>query len=327
MGREMLLYSEEDSDMSFEEFVDRIPNGYSGLVFNKIIQDPIGKSGSNPIWGNIYLYENGQIAQEPQVGLYKSYDWERPDSAYAEKLWSVLGKIMLDKCRVADIDIINDRINGGPAVLSYRIMDNSYEDLTNLNSIAFRKFDRQELKKFGGYMKIENLLEFIKLEVDNADNFKEIEQCIIETILLDSITNNADRHLDNWALIRDKNTNKYSLGLFDHSLSFIDMDAHAINSLNGWTSSYLLIDSPEKRKRFMKGDNGEKLVKYISTNYTEYFEEFSQKFQNRIGIFNEKLDMETGGIVPSVVKMNFGIKINKLNELSYKNKEGDEYGR
>ena len=327
MKKEMLIYSKENNDITFDKFVEKINSDYNGLVFDKIIKDPIGKSGTNPTWGRVFGYKNGQLSQDYQVGLYKEYDWERPESAHAEKIWSIIGKIMLDDCRVPDIDIINDKINDGAGVLSYRIMNNDFEDLTNLNSIVYRKFERQELKKYRGYIYIEDLFKAIKEEISDIDNYKKMEKSIIEVILLDSITNNADRHLDNWAMIRNKNTNQYSLGLFDHSSSFIGLDPRNRNSLNGWISSYLCIDPPEKWNKILIGSNGKKLTEYISQNYTKYYNEFLEKFEDRLKKFYEKIDGETGSISQRLIKSNFDLKLSKLNQLAHKNIEGVEYGK
>ena len=132
--KEFYLYRKHE-ETPFDEFVENIPKDFSGIIFKTIDSDTIGRSNGNPRWGNVFEYSNGKIA-EKGIAIYKEPDYDVIDGAYAEKLWSVLGKLVLPNCRIPDIDIINDkRYSEGPGVLSYSIVDKQKEDMVDIRTI------------------------------------------------------------------------------------------------------------------------------------------------------------------------------------------------
>ena len=264
------------------------------VVFKEIQKDTIGSSSSNPTWGYVYDNEDGNLTYKG-IGLYKEYDYDFPNAACSEKIWSILGKNILRNVRIPEIDVVqeNPREQG---IISYRVLDNDAEDLIHITDVLFNKFERDDLKKQRDIFHLKDILECIQIQVQDHQNYKQIEKAVIQTILLDSITNNRDRHANNWALIRNKKTNHYDLAVYDHSIAFIDMlEERAHLTVNGWVSSYIITDEgPKKREIGEKGDN---LVKYIFDNYKEYFDEFYTKF-------DENLDNAIEEISNSGLKMN-----------------------
>jgi len=43
------------------------------------------------------------------TAIYKEPDYDNDCGPYAEKIWSILGKIMLPNCKVPNIEIIRDK--------------------------------------------------------------------------------------------------------------------------------------------------------------------------------------------------------------------------
>ena len=108
-----------------------------------------------------------------------------------------------------------------------------------MKTLLFYKFDRQTLDNLKSVIHIEDLLECIKIQVDDEENYRQVESQVVQALLLDCVTNNADRHANNWCIVRDKITNTYTVGVFDHSSSFIDMMSERNNAtMNGWTIFY-----------------------------------------------------------------------------------------
>lgn len=292
------------------------------IVFKVKFRDTRGNSASNPVWGQVYDNSDRNLTYRG-VGLYKEFDYDFPKAAEAEKLWSIIGKKVLPQVRIPDIDIVKEYANER-GIISYIIVDNDKEDLIHMTDVFFNKFEREQLKKQRDLQKLEDILECIKIQINNPENYKEIEKQVIQTILLDSITNNRDRHANNWALVRDKDTSYYELALFDHAVSFIDMiDEKKHLTIDGWVGSYIITDE-ERRKKDL-GETGKNLVKYICENYSEYFDDFCTKFDS---VFDE--------IMKEVTDFNLNIDTKRLNKrlqekrsylrYLYNEREGIEYG-
>lgn len=264
------------------------------MLFREIQRDTIGKSSSNPTWGYTYYYNNGKLKYKG-IGLYKEYDYDAPNAAYSEKVWSIIGKNILDNVRVPNIDIVEEHYKE-PGIISYRLLDNDKEDLIHIKDILFNKFERTELKEKRNIIYIEDVLECIKLQINDDENYNKIKRNIIQTLLLDAITNNADRHSNNWALIRNKITSEYELADFDHSSSFVDMfEDRRHFTANGWVSSYTSVNPTNDKTKM--GSCGDEMIKYISKNYREDFEDFFAKFNDKLPnilqeIRNENLDID-----------------------------------
>ena len=270
-----IIKKEETLNSFYEEDVD--------LIFKQVQKDTIGKSSSNPIWGYIYT-KKGEELESFSVGLYKEFDYDVPRAAFSEKIYSILGKKVLKGVRVPDIDIVEETKNQ-PGIISYRLLDNDKEDMMHITDILFNKFEREDFKKCREIFKLQDILESLKLQVKDENNYKELEKNVVQTVLLDAVTNNCDRHINNWALIRNKETSYYELACYDHSASFLDIleERRAAVTRSGWTGSYLRID--DKRNISLGGEVGDILIKYISENYTEHYEDFCEKYDNSLEDF------------------------------------------
>ncbi len=261
-----------------EDKPDVIPEGIVYLY--KKQRETRGNSGSNATWVEVYTSEH-----DGDIALYKEYDFDMPLAAYAEKIWSIIGQGVLENTRVPNIDIVNNP-KLGDGIISYRIMDNSLEDMMHIKDILFNIYDRTEMDKHRNIFSIDEVLQAVRKEIVDEQNYKEVEKAIIQTIILDSVTNNADRHTTNWALVLDKSTNPhYQLALFDHSsalgrmMEYTPASTYNTYGDNRWTSSYL---QTERRESRGVGEEGKKLIRYIAEKYPEYFEEFTNRFSERI---------------------------------------------
>lgn len=117
-------------------------------------------------------------------------------------------------------------------------------------------------------------------------NYANLEKGILHTALLDAITNNIDRHLSNWAIIRNKNTGKCLLGVFDNTLSFIDMSSVKPFAISGkWSESSIYIE-PIK-----KCTSQEEVCEYIARNYPEQFADFIDIMKDKLPEYSEAIGM------------------------------------
>lgn len=275
------------------------------IIFQELQRDTIGKSGSSPTWGDVYLNQNGKL-EYLGIALHKGYDYDWPKAAYGEKAWSIMGKALLDgKVRVPNIDIVEDK-SRNEGIISYRLMNNDKEDMIHIKDTLFNKFEREEIKSKKDIFALNEILECVKLQIGNEENYGEVEKGIINVLMLDSITNNGDRHALNWALVRDKITNRYELAAFDHSSAFVDMFEDKSYILGrGWNSTYITVDD-NKKKNYI-GNDGEKILRYISKTYPEYFEEFCDNFDEKLPSILEKIRKEN-------MKIDFNRLVKKLEE-------------
>ena len=150
-----------------------------------------------------------------------------------------------------------------------------------------------------GNMNLAEALRSIKkVYIKKEENYKEVEKSIIQTTVIDLMTNNIDRHLNNWALIRNKKTDWYILGIFDHATSFFNMATRTENPFlsqqylkeNWANSSVLLGDKADERTR---STSGIKLFKYIMDNYREYVIEILQRLNNVLPNFENTISYES----------------------------------
>ncbi len=204
-----------------QESIDPNKKYDADIVFKCIQADLIGNSGSNPTWGQVYEYdeEEGYLKYKGN-GLYKEIDYDYPNNAYSEKLFSIIGQRVLPGVRVPNIDVVQGPYSGH-GIISHILLDNDKEDLIHVRDLLFNKYDRTEVLKRRSVFTIDDILESIKMQVPDEANYKKLEKHIIQTMLLDAVTNNSDRHPNNWALIRNKKTNQYDLAVFDDSAAFI----------------------------------------------------------------------------------------------------------
>ena len=274
------------------------------ILFKELQKDTIGRSGSSPTWGYVYSNNNGKFKFNG-IALHKGYDYDFPLAAYGEKAWSIFGRELLgDSVRVPKVDVVEQK-PGYEEIISYRLMDNDKEDMIHIKDTLFNKFERDEIKAKKDILTIDELLECVKLQIDNDENYKKIEKDMIHVLLLDAITNNGDRHAFNWALVRDKITDKYSLAVFDHSSAFADMIEYRGFTGNGWSTTYITVGRDKGRNDI--GSDGKVVVEYISKNYPEYFDEFCDNFFDKLPIILEKIKQEN-------MKIEFNRLTNRMDE-------------
>lgn len=309
-----------NNQKNFQDFVEAIPNG-KYLIFRELSRDTVGRSNSNPTWGRVYKYINGELDFKG-IGLHKEYDYDSPSAAYSEKVWSIIGQNILKNVRIPNISLVEET-PGFTEIISYRLMDNDKEDLIHIKDILFNKFSRDEMQRKKDIFDIQDILDCVKIQLNNEENYKKIEQAIIQTLLLDSVTNNGDRHSHNWALIRNKRTSNYDLALYDHSSAFVDMFQEQKNfTINGWVSSYITFDIDLNPKKTI-GKSGSDIVNYIYKKYPDYFNDFVTNFENSFDkfskqIYDENLDINTKYLFKRLKeKQNFLNRLQSKGERDY----------
>lgn len=323
--KEMYLYDSETSSEPFSNLVVNIPSSFDGYVFSKICRDTIGLSSTNPTWGDLYRYTNHELYYIG-ICIYKEMDYDIPNAPYSEKMWSLLGKRVLKNCLIPNITLIKDQKNKETGLLSHIILDNSLEDLTLMNNLLFYKFERQDLSKLHSVIPIQDLLECVKIQINNEQNYIEVESQIIQTLLLDSITNNSDRHSNNWGLVRNKESNHYTLGLFDHSSSFIDMISEKKTStIDGWTSTYSSVTSQPKRSGI--GDFGNNIVTYLCNNYPNICKQFMHNLNLELENFYEDISSAPYYIDKRRLQRNISHKSIFIDKLLKQIEQDDKGGR
>lgn len=329
--KEMYFFSEEKTQGTFGEFLTKIPVDFDGYVFQELYKDPIGRSEGNPTWGELYSYEGHEMYYKGTC-VYKEIDYEHPEGAYAEKLWSLIGRRMLTECKVPKITLVKDKRFNEIGMCSHNIIDKSIEEPCDIKNILFNKYERQEIEKLKSIVPFDALLECVRIQIKDDKNFKKVEKDIVNTLLLDSFTNNSDRHANNWTLVRDKRTNEYKVGLFDHSSSFIDMISSRYGAtINGWTSSYISMDERDISKG--TGSMGDRMIKALVDKYPEYSKEFFEKFSRELPGFYDEISIYGSKIDAAKVKKNISEKKKYMQKLLYEKydgaydgvKEGREY--
>lgn len=283
-------------------------NPQTDMLFRELQKDTIGRSSSSPTWGYVYSNENGQLKFKG-IALHKEYDYDYPKAAYCEKIWSIFGReIIGDTVRVPVIDIVEQK-NGDEEIISYRLMNNDKEDMIHIKDTLFNRFERDEIRAKKDIFTIDEILECIKLQIDNEENYRKIEKDVINVLLLDAITNNGDRHAFNWALVRNKDTGEYSLAVFDHSSSFVNMiETKEHFARNGWSTTYITMGTDKGRTNI--GSDGKYIVDCISKDYPEYFDEFCDKFCDRLSGIFEIIKNED-------MKIDFNRLTSKMGEKKY----------
>lgn len=258
------------------------------FLFRELQKDTIGKSGANPIWGYVYT-KQGENWKYKGIALHKEYDYDLPEGAYAEKIWDVFGKEILSDLavRVPEVDIVEQE-HHHPEVISYRLIDNDKEDMIHIRDTLYNKLNREQIKKF--IFTFDQILECVQLQIQDPENFEKVKEGMIQTFLLDSITNNGDRHVLNWALVRNKETNYYELAVFDHVGTFTGMLEQSPSvTLNGWVGGFTTVGIDQGRTDI--GSNGEKIVQYINQAYPESFRHFMKKWKEKLPDILKKVEM------------------------------------
>ena len=325
----MKIYDPDVQKVPFAAYMKELEKQkFNGFVFFKFYRDPVGNSGSNPTWGDLYEVIKGKEHYKGNC-LYKEMDYDEPYASYCEKLWSILGKRVLGgKTRVPEITLVKPEGSSECGALSHIILNNDTEDMADMKKMLFFKLERQEQEKLKYLVDYQDLIDCVRIQVNNEENFKELEEQIVNTMLLDAVTNNADRHAKNWALVRNKATNHYSLGLYDHGVSFLDMVSdrpNATSTSNGrsmWTTTYIKTD-PNVVYRGM-GDTGDKIVKYLFNRYPEISEKFYETFCRELPGFEQDLKDAPSDINTKRIMSNLLIKKRVMEKIIDRQRGGGE---
>lgn len=287
-GKACLLYRKHET-INFEDYVNLISKRFKGLIFKTIDRDAVGRSSGNPRWGHVFEYKDGRISKNNRIAVYKEPDYDEPDGPYAEKIWSILGKLVLPDCKIPEIDVIWDKKNKLiPGVISYSIVDKQREDMIDMRTILrYNSIKEEELRKNDDRLNLDELLNYVKNYIGDEKEYNKIESQIIRAILLDCITNNFDRHPDNWALIREISSGTYTLGLYDNTVSFVNMlncRPGVVNSEN-WGKIFILVSNHNNKQT----DMSDEVVKYICNKYPEYSKEFFETFDRNLNEICEQI--------------------------------------
>lgn len=308
--KEFYLYRKHE-ETPFDEFVENIPKDFNGIIFKTIDSDTIGISNGNPRWGNVFEYSNGKII-EKGIAIYKEPDFDILDGAYAEKLWSILGKLVLPNCRIPNIDIINDkRYSEAPGILSYSIVNKQKEDMVDIRTIlSYNGITIEEMKQNDDRLYTEELLGYIKNFMGDGDNYKQIEENIVKTILLDCITNSFDRHPDNWALVSDSKTENYQLGLYDNAVSFVNIIDYkpGVVTQGNWGLGFIRV----KTKRGTVSYNSKDIVGYIHEKYPDYYKQFLEDLNINLDKFYAAIHQTK---YENAIRKELGSKLKYLKDL------------
>ena len=137
-------------------------------------------------------------------------------------------------------------------------------------------------------------------------NYDNLQTGILHTALLDAITNNLDRHLSNWAIVREKTTGRCSLAVFDNTLSFINMSSSKPFSINGeWAESSIHVQEGKKCT------SQKEICEYIARNYPQELADFIDIMKEKMPKYAEEIGMpividEEYKILTDVGKANCG---------------------
>lgn len=200
-------------------------------------------------------------------------------------------------------------------------MDSDTQDMIHVRDTLFNKFEREEIKAKKDIFTIDEILECVKLQINDEENYKKIERDIIRVLLLDAITNNGDRHALNWALVRNISNNDYSLAVFDHASSFMNMFKYRGIETDEWIASYTTFGKDKERRDI--GSNGKYVIECISKEYPEYFEEFCKEFESKLPqildcVEKEKMDIDFTFFVNKIkYKERFLEKIRNRKDMEY----------
>lgn len=244
------------------------------------------------------------------MAIYKEPDYDYECGPYSEKLWSILGKIMLPNVKVPDISIIRDKKIDKlvPGTMSFSIVDVESEDMTDFRTILrYNGISDDDMKAQDDRLYIEELLHYTKEFVVDEKNYKELEEDIIRTILLDCITNSFDRHPDNWALIFNNKTKQYKLGVFDNTISFVNIifPKPGVITRENWGKIFIRVKDKTGKISYVADD----IIKYIKREYPEYLERFSKDLEEQLDIFNEQIEnYQNGAVRKEMIKKNNYIK-------------------
>lgn len=267
-----------DSKIYNLKFVHSPPSQFdtNTLYVQKFAEDTVGTT-----FGASWVYVFSE-KHDKKVALYKPLDYDEPLGAYAELLYSNIAQLCFNniKIRVPKINLVIENNNVG--ILSYSIVDRITEDLIHIEALMSYKYKKNPKQQRNIFtLGISDIFESVLHEVHDEKNFIELQKSIIFTILLDSFTNNVDRHQKNWGLVRDKTSNYYELAIFDNVKSFINMFYHRAGYKNSdlWAITYNGTISS------LEIEVGNQACAFIKKEYPEYFCEFITNLKTSKEIF------------------------------------------
>ena len=312
--------------IDFGEFLENLGEDYTGLVFYEERKDTIGKSGGNPTWGYVYEYDGKEEDEIKRVkgikeAIFKEVDFDYPNDAFGEKLYSMIAKLCVDKCRIPDIDMVQEKQYGDAMTISYCVYDQSCEEMHEIRDYLYNIYQRDDIRQSKSIFGLKDILDCIKNSKDSQideESYKEIEEGIVQILTLDSIINNPDRHPNNWSIIRNIKTGKYELAAYDNSRSFYSIIQKRRNDI--WASSYVLT---KDRKPNGMGDMGDEVLEYLLKEYPEYTDRFLLRFMNCLPEFYEQIDQEFDGM--DEFKKNLKLKMKEVKKI-YEKVRGSKDG-
>lgn len=172
----------------------------------------------------------------------------------------------------------------------------SKEFLMELSEELGREITVEEIGNItiNGVSVLDTLRNIRKTAKKKQQNYQDIEKSIIQVTIADLFTQNSDRHLNNWALIRDKKTDRYSLGLFDHATTFNmslknDVVGFSQSELReNWAITSVLVEDGKR-----KSSNGIDLFRYIMEHHREYAVEILQQLHDKMPEIEQAIGYET----------------------------------
>lgn len=279
------IFLRKKHDPCFEAWIKDLPENFNGVVCDTIDRDSEGNSGGKPRWVKVRESVNGKLSENSRIAIYKEPDYDEVEGPYAEKMWSILGKLVLPNCVVPDIDIISDpREKMVPGVLSYCIADKEKEDMIEIrNILRWNGISEKDMLQNDDRLYTKELLNHIKAYIKDDEKYNEIEGEIVKVILLDCVTNSLDRHPDNWCVIFNHKTGKYRVGLYDNTVSFVNMISPRPGVVvdGNWGRIFIKVENENGRT----SDKGNEVIKYIHQEYPEYFNEFTESFSSKVEEF------------------------------------------
>ena len=279
---------EETSDQPLEEM-----EIMKTVVFNKLERKDIKDNRTRL---DIIL-DTVRIEVMKKVGYEKKYAKENiADEILGKKMAIVQGDKELKKYeeQIELLNCISNEIDNIDSNTTFEVF------LEKLSKGFGRKITNKEISeiKIKG-SSIGEIVDKIKnIAIEREKNYKDLEKDIIQITTFDVMTNNIDRHLTNWALLRNKKTGHHVIGIFDHAASFFNMGLKNGNIAisddylrENWASSSVILDSPQDKK--IVSSKGIEVFRYLMNNYREYTLEILKKMYDKLPEFKKQISFDT----------------------------------
>lgn len=266
-----------------------LPSDFKGLQFRYLEIDKIGTSGN--YWGYVSEADSNLDKIRPQVArafgptigeraaLLKYNDYDYSDISVNEWLYGEIAKLLLHEVRVPEIQRVS--LKGEPGLLSYSLLPkNHVEELFHMEDIISLKFGDINSQKFYRSFGIKDIIECVGDFISDKKNSEIVTSGIINTTILDCITNNVDRHGRNWGLIRNIENGWFDLFVVDHSLAFINMidTRPGVVDPSGYTNSVVASFSSKRAP-----ESAKKVLEYIQSNFPNEFTIMGNRISEHLG--------------------------------------------